>query len=243
MTKPSVTFVSAFIDIGSTVKSVDHRMRLFKHLADSGISIHLFLSPSFSDQYNAVVGLRANVHVEFVDLEDLKTFHEISGLTYTVPTSNNPDKDTAAYHIVQNAKIEFVDRVRRLEKTTHYAWIDFNICQMFSDVSECMDYLQTKMRLQKGLRVPGCWPKASASMAENADFLSQIHWRFCGSFFIGDAASIQEMHDVYRREFKNIVRTHGILTWEVNIWHYLDARGLWNPIWYSADHNDTIIRA
>lgn len=239
MTKPSVTFVSAFIDIGSTVKSAEHRMLLFKHLADSGISIHLFLSSSFSDQYNALVGLRRNVHVDFVELEDLKTFQEISGLTYTVPTSNNPEKDTANYHIVQNAKIEFVERVRRLEKTTHYAWIDFNICQMFSNVPECMDYLQTNMRLVHGLRMPGCWPRAAAT----ADFFSTIHWRFCGSFFIGDATSIQEMHDVYRREFKNIVRTHGILTWEVNIWHYLDARGLWNPIWYSADHNDSIIRA
>ena len=239
MTKPSVTFVSAFIDIGSAVKSVDHRMRLFKHLADSGISIHLFLSPSFSDQFNAVVGLHANVQVEFVELEDLKTFQEISGLTYSVPPSNNPQKDTAAYHIVQNAKIEFVDRVRRLGNTTHYAWIDFNICQMFSDVPECMDYLQTKMRLLNGLRVPGCWPKADRT----GDFVSQIHWRFCGSFFIGDAASIQEMYAVYRREFKRIVRTHGVLTWEVNIWHYLEAHGLWNPIWYSADHNDSIIRA
>ena len=236
---PSVTFVSAFINIGSTVKSVEHRMRLFTHLADSGISIHLFLSPAFSEQYKAVVCEHTNVHVEFIDLTDLETFQEISGLNYTVPASNNPEKDTAAYHIVQNAKIEFVERVRRLGKTTHYAWIDFNICQMFSDVPECTDYLLTKMRLLDGLRMPGCWPRAEAT----ADFFSHIDWRFCGSFFIGDAASIQEMYDVYRREFKHIVRSYGILTWEVNIWHYLEAHGLWNPIWYAADHNDSIIRA
>jgi hypothetical protein len=238
MTNPSITFVSAFIDIHSTVKSVEHRMRLFRHLADSGISIHLFLSPSFSDQYTAIIGKRTNVVVEFIELDDLKTFHEIDGLTYKVPASDNPQKDTAAYHIVQNAKIEFVERVRLLEKTTHYAWIDFNICQMFSDVPECMDYLRTKLRALHGLRMPGCWPKNTG----HTDFFSRIHWRFCGSFFIGDAESIRNMYDVYRREFKRIVKTHGILTWEVNIWHYLDAHNLWNPIWYSADHNDSIIR-
>ena len=239
MTSPSITFVSAFIDICSTVKPIEHRMRLFKLLADSGISIHLFLSPTILDKYDAIVGVKESVYLELVRLEELETFQEISGLTYTVPTSNNPDKDTAAYHIVQNAKIEFVERVRRLGKTTHYAWIDFNICQMFSNVPECIDYLQKNMRLLNGLRVPGCWPRADRS----SDFFNQIHWRFCGSFFIGDDASIQEMYDVYRKEFKHIIQTYGILTWEVNIWHYLDAHRLWNPIWYSADHNDSIIRA
>jgi hypothetical protein len=157
-------------------------MRLFTHLADSGISIHLFLSPAFSEQYKAVVCEHTNVHVEFIDLTYLETFQEISGLSYMVPASDNPEKDTPAYHLVQNAKVEFVERVRRLGKTTHYAWIDFNICQMFSDIPECMDYLRTKMRLLDGLRIPGCWPRAEAT----ADFFSRIDWRFCGSFFIGD---------------------------------------------------------
>jgi len=238
MTTTSVTFVSAFVEIGSTVKSTEHRIRLFKHLADSGISIHLFLSQSFLKEYTVIVGVKENVCIEIIRLEDLETFQEISGLSYTIPNSSNPEKDTAAYHIVQNAKIELVERVRRIGNTTHYAWIDFNICQIFLNIPECMDYLSTKIRLLPGLRIPGCWEKNYGV----SDFFRTIHWRFCGSFFIGDRASIQEMYNIYRREFKNIVKTHEILTWEVNIWHYLDAHHLWKPIWYSADHNDSIIR-
>jgi hypothetical protein len=31
------------------------------------------------------------------------------------------------------------------------------------------------------------------------------------------------------------------LVWEVNYWAWLEAEGYISPIWYLADHNDTII--
>ena len=33
-----------------------------------------------------------------------------------------------------------------------------------------------------------------------------------------------------------------ILTWEVNVWHILESKFGWNPTWYNAGHNDSIIR-
>jgi len=237
----SVTFVSAFIDIGSNVKSVEQRMRLFKHLADSGIPIHLFLSSSFIEEYYAIVGEAANVRVEPIELEELETYKEIADLEYIVPISANPLKDTAKYHIVQNAKIEFVDKVRRLKETTHYAWIDFNICQMFRDIPECMEYLSKKLRLEEGLSMPGCWPLGTNTV-ENKLFLT-IHWRFCGSFFVGDAKSVEKFYRTYREYFRWFVETTQTLTWEVNVWHYFEILGHLRPNWYIADHNDSILRA
>ena len=238
---PSVTFVSAFIDIGSKVKSTEHRMRLFKHLADSGIPIHLFLSSSFIEEYYAIVGEAKNVRVEPVELEDLETYKEIADLDYIVPISTNPSKDTAKYHIVQNAKIELVDKVRRLKETTHYAWIDFNICQIFRDIPNSMEYLATKLRLEDGLSIPGCWPLGTNTV-EDKLFLS-IHWRFCGGFFVGDAKSVEKFYRVYRENFRMFVESSRTLTWEVNVWHYFELMGYLKPNWYIADHNDSIIRA
>jgi len=235
----SVRFVSAFIDIGSSVKSVEHRMRLFKHLADSGLSIHLFLSRSFVKEYYLNVGIREGVHVELIDLEELETFKELTGISYSIPKSSNPEKDTASYHIVQNAKIELVDRVRRLHEATHFAWIDFNICQMFKNIPECLEYLRNGLVLRQGLFMPGCW-----SLTEGQENLfTSINWRFCGSFFIGDAESIEGFYRAYRENFKKIVESVGILTWEVNIWHFMEINALFGPVWYIADHNDSIIRA
>lgn len=238
---PSVTFVSAFIDIGSSVKSAEHRMRLFKHLADSGIPIHLFLSSSFIEEYYAIVGEAKNVRVEPVELEDLETYKEIADMDYTVPISANAAKDTAKYHIVQNAKVEFVERVRRLNETTHYAWIDFNICQMFRDIPECMKYLATNLRLEDGLSMPGCWPLGT-NVEDDRVFLA-IHWRFCGSFFVGDAKSVERFYRVYRERFRVLVQDTRILSWEVNVWHYFELASFFKPNWYIADHDDSIIRA
>lgn len=236
----SVTFVSAFIDIGSAVKSSEHRIRLFKHLADSGIPIHLFLSMSFIEKYYEIVGECSNVCVEPIELSELETFKELADVSYTIPKSSNPEKDTAAYHIVQNAKIEFVERARRIydTTTTHYAWIDFNICQMFRNVPECVAYLRDRLRLDAGLYMPGCWYTGTGQ----DNLFTSINWRFCGSFFIGDAASILNFYTLYRAHFKKTVLERRILTWEVNIWHYLELTGDFRPIWYAADHDDCIIR-
>lgn len=234
----SVIYVSALIDIGSSVKLPEHRIRLFKHLADSGLPIHLFLSRAFSQEYNLIVGIRQNVRVEIIELAQLETYGELADMSYAVPASANPEKDTAEYHIVQNAKIEFVERVRRAHASTHYAWIDFNICQMFKNIPECVEYLRNKIRLQPGLHMPGCWHVGS----DYDSLFKSISWRFCGSFFIGDAESVEKFYRVYREQFKKIVAEQGILTWEVNIWHYMELNDLLRCNWYMADHNDSIIR-
>jgi hypothetical protein len=42
-------------------------------------------------------------------------------------------------------------------------------------------------------------------------------------------------------QIKEIVDQHG-LSWEVNIWHYLELHHSLSIQWYKADHNDSIIR-
>jgi hypothetical protein len=232
-------FVSAFIDIGSAVKSSEYRIGQFKHLADSGIQIHLFLSKSFQDQYDSIVGSRPNITVETIELHDLETYKEMSDVTYTIPPSNNPQKDTAAYHIVQNAKIEFVERATRLYTSSHFAWIDFNICQMFRTMPETIAYLQKNMEARPGLYMPGCWPKGYGQES----LFQTISWRFGGSFFFGDTESIHAFYKSYRTLFKRIVKMTTVLTWEVNIWHYMEIHDHFRPLWYLADHNDSIVRA
>jgi hypothetical protein len=63
-----------------------------------------------------------------------------------------------------------------------------------------------------------------------------VVWRFCGSFFIGDRASILD----FARRSAEVVPTLPHLTWEVNVWAHLETLG-WTPTWYKADHNDSIL--
>jgi hypothetical protein len=90
-----------------------------------------------------------------------------------------------------------------------------------------------------GLYIPGCWQKG----ALKTRMFSQINWRFCGGFFLGDSESITEFQRLYKEHFVDVT-TNSIagLTWEVNFWHHLEIEHGWNPVWFHADHNDTILQ-
>ena len=77
-----VIFVSAFLDLGedrSKDKCVETCFQHFSSLAQTGIQIHLFLSPCYKELYEAMhMHLEMeNVVVEYVNLSDLHTYREI----------------------------------------------------------------------------------------------------------------------------------------------------------------------
>jgi len=75
---------------------------------------------------------------------------------------------------------------------------------------------------------------------KQTNFLNNIYWRFCGNVLWGNPLAIRKFRGLYDKYFRKFLRTNSILTWEVNFWAYLETMDLWNPIWYSADHNDSL---
>jgi hypothetical protein len=86
---------------------------------------------------------------------------------------------------------------------------------------------------------PGCWSKITPNYYLNIK--DNICWRFCGTFFLGNKESILEMYNFYIEHYPRFIKETNKLTWEVNIWAWLEANTLWSPIWYSSDHNDRLI--
>lgn len=68
-----------------------------------------------------------------------------------------------------------------------------------------------------------------------------ICWRFCGGFFIGDKNSLLSFYDVSIARFEEFLNLTKKLVWEVNYWAWLELMGYISPVWYLADHNDSII--
>ena len=239
------TFVSAFIDLKEE-REKRHtplsRFNLFEELSSTGIHIHLFLSESYRDLYEKMIGERENIFLEYIELEDLTTYDDLSGISYTVPSSDNITKDTAHYHIINNAKIEFVEKAIRQNvfSTDTYAWIDFSIGHMFKKPIETLKYIQSMKTVSHldGLHFPGCWDEYRGI----SELFSKVSWRFCGSFFIGGDKDLLEFHRIYRMQFRKMVKKYGILPWEVNVWHYLENKDFFSPVWYIADHDDSIVR-
>jgi len=245
-----LTFVSAFIDIHETRETEEQirtRFDWFKQLVSTGMNIHLFLSKS----YSSFVEPSASVFIEYTELEDLITYKEVADLDYTVPPSNtyrskSPSKDTARFHIINNAKVELVYKAIQTDhfKSANYAWIDFSIARNFKNLQDSLKYLK-KLHLNEYLlltavHIPGCWYAHWDYTTHN--LFTEISWRFCGNFFIGNKNSLIHFYELYRSHFRKTVQEKKVLTWEINIWHHFEMHKGFTPVWYVADHDESSIK-
>jgi hypothetical protein len=226
----TVTFVSAFVDLQedrSTEKSIERYLSLLDTLTTANIRLHVFVSPIYLDRIHVKNGI-----VEPIELAALNAFAQAP---QDVPDHRTTTKDTRNYLILMNSKVELVKRAIDSGKhnSSHYAWIDAGICHVFKNPSRTLEYLSLMDHYDipnSCMFVPGCADAVHTSF-------DIIDWRFCGGFFLGDAASIQTFYEFYERFYASLPK----LTWEVNIWAFFEANG-WNPTWYSADHDDSIVR-
>ena len=237
----NILFVSAFLDLHedrSKDKSVATCFNHFKNLASSGIPILLFLSKSYEEDYRKLDV--PNVRMEFMELDQLQTFYDVPA-DAPLPANRTEHHDTRNFMILMNAKIEFVKRALDIvPEANHVAWIDFSICHVFRDRDASLSRLSilSQSRL-KGtvLAFPGCWQKGLGNP------ISGVCWRYCGGFFLGDRESLIKWSALYRTWFPTLVKSHGLL-WEVNVWTLLEQLNdsAFQPHWFKADHNDTIIK-
>lgn len=210
-------FVTSFINLRTSYgKTPKFRLEQFQKLAEANISILVFCSPEYVEH----IPSRANVRVvpyEFSinDERDL-------------PRNRNNEKDTRAFLQLMNMKTHFVKMAMEANPShDSFAWIDFNVFHVIKDCTKAQEKLaRISSTPMNGMYLPGCWDVNPVS-------LDQVCWRFCGSIFMGDASSI--------RDFIEKVETTKLekLTWEVNVWAITEQNG-WSPIWYKADHNDTL---
>uniref|UniRef100_A0A6C0ELV0 Glycosyl transferase CAP10 domain-containing protein n=1 Tax=viral metagenome TaxID=1070528 RepID=A0A6C0ELV0_9ZZZZ len=223
----TVTFVTAFLNLHEdrpADKSDERRIELFKQLEATGIRLHVFCSPEHAGKFTVRNGV-----IEQISLSQLDTY---AVAPPGLPDVRNVPHDTRNFLILMNSKAELVDRAIRVGNTTHYAWIDFNVCHVFRDlntVNTLVD-LSTHSFPDSCLYFPGCTGKGSYGF-------SAVNWRFCGGFFLGDKQSLIDFYDLYKRKFPRLP----VLTWEVNVWAYFESCG-WSPTWFSANHDDSIIR-
>ena len=238
-----ITFVTSFFHIYDqdydTNKTVAWRVERFREIADSGIKICLYVS---ADQIHLIPREYPNVHV----IESPKLFVEAvcENMDLQLPQQRSILKDTAKYMYVINSKTDLMtDAIQRNAwDSTHFAWIDFNISHVFSEKPRTLRFLKDLDQYkfpEKCMLIPGCWTKYNNL---NIGHVTEcIYWRFCGGFFIGDKASILRFGDLYNTKFPEFVKTTRRLVWEVNFWAWLEVNSDWNPQWYLADHNDTIL--
>jgi len=252
----TITFVTAFYAPSTPYRTTDVYFSKFETLAESGITILLFLDNTLHEQGQKIRDEYTNVVVEYIDpvpnwaengdiYEDsesdsvdkkiLSFYHQIfsKGGELVLPAKRNQSKDTLHYFYIQLSKLFHMSTASRMVDSTHLAWIDFGIFHMFSDAQRFQDLLRHISSLQfpkmEKVLSPGCWRYKYPKIFVNDVTL----WYHCGSFMIGESHLFP---DLYKEQTAAVIEQLPMMTWEVNYWTMMEGFTS-----YPADHNETIL--
>lgn len=245
----SLTFVTSYIKIypkGDNYdisRSFEKRLQFFLKLADTGINICLFCSPEFEGNFQEICNKYANVKlIGIISCIELK-FRELNQNITQLPERRNIIKDTENYMYLMNSKIDFLKKTIDINpfSSEYFAWVDFSLPYIFKNIDETIENIKIISQhnyIHSFLTMPGCWKLK----INNINYIrDNICWRFCGGFFLGDKASLIHFYNLSVDNFNEFLMQTNTLVWEVNYWAWLETNKNFNPIWYQADHNDTII--
>jgi hypothetical protein len=254
--KHSITFVSAYFTLQKTPYFTHGHPDLWNpeqlmDIVSLGVPVCLYVGkdnihePFFQEWEINYPNFRVMPYrVDYTDTWIHMKHAEIleQGHPLSLPAKRNHEKDTYEYLVYMNSRVELMEDAisENVWETDHFAWIDFNLSHLFKNKETTLEYLR-QLSLSalspQCLVLPGCWSKPG-----NMDTIStDISWRFCGGFFLGDTESIWKFGEAYRTHFGSFLETYHVMPWEVNFWAYLEHAHGWAPIWYKGDHNDTII--
>ena len=140
MQNPTVTFVTALIDLNedrSRERSPETRINLFRHIANSGVAICLYVSSTYEDIAKELENEYKNIKLmPIINLEDTQTYKIINELNPDLPPTKTDYHDTRQFIILMNAKSEYVYNATLINpfNTTHFSWIDFSIFHVIKNI-------------------------------------------------------------------------------------------------------------
>lgn len=246
----NLTYVTAYIDIydkGVPLQRTNEwRLQHFRNILTTGIQICIIISPNFEPIILDLKKEFPNIHIlKIMTIQDTWVYKECLTHSYTISEQRSITKDTESYIHLQNSKTEFLQMAieKNPFRSTHFAWIDFSIAYMFRKLQQSQKQLRVLGQIpltNKFFAIPGCWGKWDPERHEH--HMNHIHWRFCGCFFIADKESMLEFCNLYRELFPRFLKETKKLTWEVNVWAWIEYVSHWKPTWYDADHNDRCIQ-
>lgn len=253
------TFVTSFINIynnnnENSNESNTFRIEKLMELVNTGINLCIYVDSTIIDNVTEKTSKYLNVKVmRTVSLCDLFSFKVCSSVNeLKLPFTDNEKKDTKEYMMLMNSKIEFIhDAIQHnVFRTNNFAWIDFSISKIFTSTNyiTVLNEINNMKYNGKILAIPGCRNKLLSEPNININDeirndLSSICWRFCGGFFLGDKDSLENFYDKYIELFPKFIQKYKMIVWEVNFWAWMECNSNcnWEPNWYSANHDDSII--
>ena len=251
----NTTFVTSCFDISNIpFKTLEWRIQHFLQLAQTNICLCVYCCRNIYDILVDKHNIKKFSNVQLICIEfheswtarQVELYENNQGHKIELPSSRNPEKDTLNYMIAINAKIEFLRHAATWNpwEKMYFAYIDFNICHVFRNPARTLRHLQwiSKYGNTNKLIIPGCWDKPFAPETDPiAHITESVYWRFCGGFMFGNKATIGHFYNRYQQLFPVFLSTHHKISWEVNIWSWMESQVDGIIEWVYADHDDGII--
>ena len=224
-----ITYVSAYYTIYSEPNPL--YLDYYKSFVERGYTCILYLDTSLP-LWAEVLSVYKNVTIiqdtTYTDLPLVSLFPTSTKL----PDCRSPSKDTLEYMILMNSKVQLIKNAAAIANTETLAWVDFGMMKLIRDPDSFFAKLNT-LYIPSKIVIPGCVEKGVVS-------LDRVHWRFAGTLFFSSKKTISAFYELNKAFLEDLARKN-VITWEVNVWAFLEHMNPSSIHWYMSDHNDRLV--
>lgn len=149
--------------------------------------------------------------------------------------SDNPQKNTLAYHAIQHQKFYWLAKeAKDFPELDTVVWIDAGIMHVPGvTATVILDFLD---RIKKDdFAIPGCWSQDDMRITD-----AHPNWRFCGGVMVVPREVAVGLLLAVQQAVKAHLKLTGSVTWEVNSLASAEKAGTIKPRWYEADHSELL---
>ena len=231
-----VRLVTGYVPLPSHPRRQEDYVRLGSELLSLPVPITAFLDPIGT----AEVRTGAAVDVRPASLEDCWLWQATRGGTPTLPTTDNPAKDTLAYHCVQAQKTAWVAEVAATCDEEILVWVDFGLLHL-RDRGVTTDGILSLVEWCQ--RMAPCDSPILASIWGEPTLVdaSRISWWCAGGVFVMPRGRAAWWHEQVRGTGEILLRTYGRVTFEVNLWAAAWTANRSSVRHWRCDHDRTIL--
>ena len=176
-----------------------------------------------------------NTRIIPTSLEELYLHKYNNQIKVSVQT-DNPEKDTFDYFVIQCHKTEWIKQAIESDYFTsmQYIWIDIGIDKLLKTPINA----SALTHAYPLVRIASIW---NLDKLYSADLYHSICWYFAGTVFGGHRDALIEFARIQRDMCMQLITQKKLLMWEVNIWYLLwrTRPDLFIP--YKCDHDSSII--
>lgn len=147
--------------------------------------------------------------------------------------SDNPQKNTLAYHCATHQKFQWLyDASRMDDKSDVFVWMDYGLAHIPgwspAGVNAFLDRIK-----KNDFAIPGCWP-----IGEIND--DNPCWRFCGGLIVVPRKYVQDYKNLVQAITMLHVNVTKKVTFDPNTMARAEQANKLPMRWYLADHNQTM---